>query len=103
MPYSSAIEIDFEIMIRNFSYRNVLSCVVVLGREILLSFGSMTCELMKNSLHFDAGASILGVGGRDPPMFGWEVAGGVVGGSWTNFGKHYSVFCTESMLEDVFL
>src|SRR6218665_2288238 len=47
-----------------------------------------------------------GVGGRDPSDFGLGVVGVSQGGrrgSWTGFGKHYSVFCTESMLENVFL
>jgi len=33
----------------------------------------------------------------------WGGRGGVAEGSWTGFGKHYSVFCAESMLENVFL
>src|SRR6218665_3003035 len=47
------------------------------------------------------GASILGGWGSRPSRF-WAGLMGVAGGSWTGFGKHYSVFCTESMLETVF-
>src|SRR6218665_43074 len=40
-------------------------------------------------------------GGSRPPGFGRGVVGGLRGGSWAGFGKHYSVLCTESTLENV--
>ena len=55
---------------------------------------------------YDSEASILGGWRVATPRFwagGFGGPWGVVGGSWTGFGKHYSVFCTESMLENVFL
>src|SRR6218665_1689819 len=55
---------------------------------------------------FCAGTSILGFGGSRPPDFGLGGRGGHREIAWGGRGrvsKKYSVFCTESMLENVFL
>src|SRR6218665_4042967 len=53
------------------------------------------------------GRQSWGLGGRDTSDFGLGVVEGRWGsyegrGRWTGFGKQYSVFCTESTLENVF-
>src|SRR6218665_3104461 len=58
----------------------------------------------QNPTNLNSGVNPGGWGGPRPPRFWAGVVGersGVVGRSWTGFGKHYSVFCTESMLENV--
>jgi len=73
--------------------------------QVMSYFIILSTSCCKSSSAFvsysNSGASILG--GRDPQILGWGGRGGSQGGSWTGFGKHYSVFCTESMLENVFL
>ena len=77
----------------------LLSCCCVLLWAVIYSH--------KQSLSLISGASILGVWGSRPrPIFWAWGCGGWQGGRrglWTGFGKHYSVFCTESRLENVFL
>ena len=50
---------------------------------------------------YSIGVNPGGFGGRDPQIFGWG-SWEVLGVSWTGLGKHYSLFWTESTLENVF-
>ena len=55
----------------------------------------ITSSIGVNSGGWGVATPSFGLGGS------WDVAGGRRG-SWTGLGKHYSVFCTESKLENVF-
>jgi len=62
------------------------------------------CELNNVVPVFQPSASILGGWGVATPRF-WAGGHGVTGGrrgSWTELGKHYSLFCTEITLQSVF-
>ena len=85
---------------------------------MLLQFG-LFCDVLRSLdqfplVHFmsyycqsNQGRQSWGLGGRDTSDFGLGVVEGRWGsyegrGRWTGFGKQYSVFCTESTLENVF-
>src|SRR6218665_2595016 len=66
-------------------------------RNITVKSANLALEkFISSEWSWQAGLSILGGWGSRPPDFGLGLWG-----SWTGFGKHYSVFCTESMLENV--